>query len=112
MKKKIAASVGAALIAGAFLVATAGADVTITIPTTAKQDAKLAKVLVQLNEERAALPAPLYVDIEEALTDILVRDVRRRISLLDQKEHRAIYDAWEATDEATKDQIRALLGVQ
>lgn len=108
MKKGIAAIVGAALVAGAFFVATASADITITIPTTTKQDAQLVKVLAYLNQDRE-VP---YATIDEALRDRLIRDAKQLIRVIDEKEHKNIYVAWEAANETTKDQIRALLGVQ
>lgn len=108
MKKKIIAGVGAVLVTGTLLVMTAGADININISTTAKQDVKLAKVLTQLNLDRTEP----YASIDEALTERLTRDVKQMIRRIDEKEHKNIFVAWEAADETTKNQIRALLGVQ
>ncbi len=106
MKRK---AVGIALAIGILVfVATTRADININIPTTPAQDAKLVRVLDHLNQDRE-VP---YANIEEALRDRLIRDAKQLIRTLDEREHKNIYVAWEAADEATKDQIRALLNVQ
>jgi len=105
-KGKIAASIIMLFIVGAAYVLTA--DVNISIPTNATQDVKLARVLDYLNQDRE-VP---YTTIDDALKDRMIRDTRQLIREMDEREHKAIFEAWETADEATKEQIRKLLGVR
>lgn len=108
MRKGIAITVGTVALATGMFLATVGADIDINIPTTTKQDAKLVKVLEQLNRSRE-VP---YTNIEEALTDKIIQDMKVLIRKLDKEEHENIFKAWAEADETTKNQIRVLLGVQ
>lgn len=107
MKKGMLAIGATILAAGALSVATAGADINISIPTNTTQDAKLARVLTYLNQDRE-VP---YADVDEMAEDRLTRDLKQLVRMLDEREHKAIFTAWESADESVKDQVKALLGV-
>lgn len=107
MKIKIMTGMAALVAAGTVFLLTVGADVNITIPTNETQDAKLARVLTYLNLDRETP----YATIDEALKDRLIRDTKQLIRMLDEREHKAIFTAWESADESVKEEVKALLGV-
>lgn len=106
MRKGLLA-IGTVTLAAGLLVVTAGADINISIATNSAQDAKLARVLTYLNLNRETP----YATIDEAMEDRLITDVKQLIREMDEREHKAIFTAWESADEATKAQVKLLLGV-
>jgi len=104
MKKKLLATM---VVVGMIFVSTAGADVNLSVSTTAAQDAKLAKVLTWVNTSRETP----FADVDAMLLDLLIRETKQLIREVDEREHKAIFEAWEAADESTKDRVKNLLGV-
>ena len=41
----------------------------------------------------------------------MIKDARQLIRMLDEREHKKIFTAWEEASEETKAEIRALLGL-
>lgn len=91
------------------------ANISIDFTTTAAQDAKLAKALAWVN---ANLPTPIggppptpYPNVTAWLRDVVIDYARNAIVSSDVREEGDVRSAYTNASEATKDQVKALLGL-
>lgn len=88
------------------------AEITLTFNTTAKQDAKLAKVLAGINAQRLADELEEFLTIEAYFRYVIIEAVKSYIRQQDTVDEEALIEAFKAADLATQTQIEGLLGVE
>jgi hypothetical protein len=87
------------------------AQINLTFNTTAKQDNKLAKVLVAVNAQRAQQELPPFADIETYFKFVLVEAVKGWVAQQTAVDAAAVGSAYESADDSVKAQVASALGL-
>jgi hypothetical protein len=99
------------IIALGLLLATVTAEAaTITITTTPEQDVALVTLLTKLNAERKAPLLPLTA--KEFRDYIVAQWLDGLVSQAGEQNKTTIREGWEKADQAKRDQVKTILGVQ
>lgn len=84
----------------------------LTITTSAKQDAAIQTLVDDSNDKRAKANPPLSAQSKEQyLRSVLVSAIKSWRQQVDDRQGQGVKSAWQSADQATKDQIKALLGL-
>ena len=84
---------------------------TITLTTTAAQDAILARLLIAQNAERAAQQLAPYADVPAMVRGILVAAVQSWRAQQEQEDRATVGDAYNGATNAVQANVRSLLGL-
>lgn len=107
MKKKLLMLV----LACAVGVGLAFADVNISIPTNANQDAKLARILAQVNAERAANNESTFATVDDYFRHVMIEAAQSALARDSAEDEAEVLAAYQAANQATKNSIRTALGL-
>jgi len=87
------------------------AEIVLTFNTSAKQDAKLAKVLVRTNAQRVEAGEAEFETIEAYLRWVLIEAVKSYNNQQDDVDKEDVATAWDEASDAVKAQVEAILGI-
>jgi hypothetical protein len=87
------------------------AQITLTFNTTAAQDVKLAKILAQVNAQRAGLSQAPFATVDLWLRDEVISLVMSRLFTQEELEGATRKQAYAAATAGIKAQIDVLLGI-
>ena len=85
--------------------------ISVAIQTTAKQDAKLAKMLTEVNAERTTTGNPTYPTMDAYMTDVCMEAIKSWISSQDSKEGTTLSAAYFAATATVQANVRTALGI-
>lgn len=85
--------------------------ISITIPTTARQDTKLAKILSTINAQRASNGQPPFVDVADMFLDLLKKQISTYTDAFDQQDGSAVVAAYLAASDTVQARVRSDLGL-
>ena len=87
------------------------ADITLNFNTTAKQDAKLSKVLTSVNAERVQNELPPFADIQTYLRFIVIETVKSYVKRQGEIDAVAIGTAYDEAADSVKATVATALGL-
>ncbi len=87
------------------------ANITLSFTTTAKQDAKLAKVLAKVNSDRVANQLDPFNTIQDYFRFVIISAVISYVKQQDDVDGGTIEAAYLTASASVQSQVEALLGV-
>ncbi len=84
-------------------------SITVNIPTNAERDARIAKALAEVNEERVFLGLTPYADANAMARDSVITDMRKWEQQADHDEISRIRDLYRSASDAIRQKVKDIL---